>query len=65
MTTRATSLRQCLTHGLGIFIFGLLCLLTATYDFNLVEQIDAIRPLTIAVSAAYLAISLRLFFTDR
>ena len=51
-----------ITHGLGIFAFGLLCLLIATYDFELVGRIDAIRPLAIAVSAAYLAISLRFFF---
>jgi hypothetical protein len=51
-----------ITHGLGVFIFGLLCLLIATYDFDLVKRIDVIRPLTIAVSAAYLAVSLRFFF---
>jgi hypothetical protein len=51
-----------MTHGLGIFTFGLLCLLIATQDFNLVERIDAIRPLTIAFSAALLAVSLRFFF---
>jgi hypothetical protein len=51
-----------LTHGLGVFLFGLLCLVIAAYDFELVERIDAIRPLTIAISAAYLAISLRFFF---
>ena len=52
-----------ITHGIGVFTFGLLCLLIATHDFNLVERIDAIRPLTITVSAAYLAVSLRFFFT--
>jgi hypothetical protein len=51
-----------ITHGLGIFTFGLLCLLIATHDFKLVEDIDAIRPLTIAFSAALLAVSLRFFF---
>ncbi len=51
-----------ITHGLGIFTFGLLCLLIATDDFALVERIDAIRPLTIAFSAALLAVSLRFFF---
>jgi hypothetical protein len=51
-----------ITHGLGAFTFGLLSLLIATYDFKLVEQIDAIRPVTIAVSAAYLAVCLRFFF---
>jgi hypothetical protein len=51
-----------ITHGLGIFTFGLLCLLIATQDFNLVERIDAIRPLAIAFSSALLAVSLRFFF---
>jgi hypothetical protein len=48
--------------GLGVFTFGLLCLLIATHDFELVERIDAIRPLAIAFPAAYLAISLRFWF---
>jgi len=51
-----------ISHGLGLFTFGLLCLLIGTYDFDLVEDIDAIRPFTIAVSAAYLALSLRFWF---
>ena len=51
-----------ITHGLGAFTFGLLCLMIATHDFKLVEQIAAIRPVTIAVSAAYLAVCLRFFF---
>jgi hypothetical protein len=51
-----------LTHSLGLIAFGVLCLAIATYDFGLVVSIDAIRPLAIAISAAYLAISLRFFF---
>jgi hypothetical protein len=51
-----------ITHGLGVFTFGLLLLLIATHDFALVERIDGIRPLSIAVSGAYLAVSLRFFF---
>ncbi len=51
-----------ISHGLGVFAFGLLCLLIATRDFSLVERVDAIRPLTIAFSAAYLALSLRFWF---
>jgi hypothetical protein len=51
-----------ITHGLGAFVFGLLCLMIAVHDFRLVEQIDAFRPLTIAVSAAYLAVCLRFFY---
>ncbi len=50
------------SHGLGAFTFGLLSLLIAAHDFKLVDSINAIRPLTIAVSAAYLAISLRYWF---
>lgn len=51
-----------ISHGLGLFTFGLLCLLIGAYDFDLVEDIDAFRPLTIAVSAAYIALSLRFWF---
>jgi len=51
-----------ISHGLGAFTFGLLCLLIATHDFKLVEGIDALRPLTIAFSAACLALSLRFWF---
>jgi hypothetical protein len=51
-----------ISHGLGVFTVALLCLLIATHDFKLVESIDAIRPLTIAFSAAYLALSLRFWF---
>jgi hypothetical protein len=50
------------SHGLGAFAFGLFSLLIAAHDFQLVDRIDAIRPLTIAVSATYLAISLRYWF---
>jgi hypothetical protein len=51
-----------LSHGLGVFTFGLLCLLIATYDFDLVTRVDAIRPLTIAFTAVYFVISLRFWF---
>lgn len=51
-----------ISHGLGVFSFGLLCLLIAAHDFDLVVEIDAIRPLAIAFSAAYLALSLRFWF---
>ena len=51
-----------LSHGLGVFIFGLFCLVIATYDFALVEQIDVMRPMTIALAAAYLAIAIRFWF---
>jgi hypothetical protein len=51
-----------ISHGLGVLSFGLLCLLIATQDFDLVERIDAIRPFSIAFPAAYLAISLCFWF---
>ena len=50
------------SHGLGAFTFGLFSLLIAAYDFKLVDRIDGIRALTIAVSAAYFAIALRYWF---
>lgn len=50
------------SHGLGAFTFGWFSLLIAVHDFHLVDRIEAVRPLTIAVSAAYLAISLRYWF---
>lgn len=51
-----------ISHGLGVFAFGLLCLLIATHDFRLVESIDAMRPLTIAFSATYIVLALRFWF---
>ena len=51
-----------ISHGLGVLAFGLLCLVISTHDFRLVEQIGAIRPLTIAFSATYFVLSLRFWF---
>lgn len=51
-----------ISHGLGVFTFGLLCLLIAAHDFTLVEGIGALRPLTIAFSATYLVLALRFWF---
>jgi hypothetical protein len=51
-----------ISHGLGVFTFGLLCLLLATYDFSIVERVDAIRPLTIAFGATYFVIAARFWF---
>jgi hypothetical protein len=51
-----------ISHGLGVFTFGLLCLLIATYDFGIVERVDAIRPLAIVFAASYFVISLRFWF---
>jgi hypothetical protein len=51
-----------ISHGLGVLTVGLLLLLIATYDFALVDRMDAIRPLAIAFSIAYLVLSLRFWF---
>ena len=50
------------SHGLGISVFGLLCLLIAVHDAALVEQVDGLQPLTIAFSAALLVLSVRFWF---
>jgi hypothetical protein len=51
-----------ISHGLGVFTFGLICLLIAAYDFDLVERFDAFRAVTIAVPATYLLVALRFWF---
>jgi hypothetical protein len=51
-----------LSHGLGVFAFGLICLLIGIHDFDLVGQISGLRALTIAIPAAYFAISLVFWF---
>jgi hypothetical protein len=51
-----------ISHGLGVLAFGLLLLLIAASDFAVVERIDAIRPLAIAFSLAYLLLSFRFWF---
>jgi hypothetical protein len=50
------------SHGLGAFAFGLICVLIAAHDYALVERIDGLQPLSIAVSAAYFATALRYWF---
>jgi hypothetical protein len=51
-----------ISHGLGVFTFGLLLLLIAVQNFKLVGQIDAIQPLSIAFPAIYFVIALRFWF---
>jgi hypothetical protein len=51
-----------ISHGLGIFAFALLCLLIATSDFALVERMEAIRFLTVAIPAIYVVVALRFWF---
>jgi len=50
------------SHGLGAATFGLTMLILAIHDYSLVQQISAIEPLTIAVSAAYFLLALRYWF---
>ena len=51
-----------ISHGLGVFAFGLLCLLVATEEFGLVERVEAIPILAAAVAGTYLVIALRFWF---
>ena len=48
-----------ISHGLGVFAFGLLCLVMAAHDF---ENLGAVRPLAIAFSATYFVVALRFWF---
>ena len=50
------------SHGLGIFMFGLLCLLIAAHDVALVERIDGLQPLTIAFPALLVVLAVRFWF---
>jgi hypothetical protein len=50
------------SHGLGVFSFGLVCLLIAVHDYTLVERIGALQPLTIAFPAVYFVIAIRYWF---
>jgi hypothetical protein len=51
-----------ISHGLGLFTFGAVCLLLGAHDFEVVEDIDLVLPLTMTVAAAYLALALRFWF---
>jgi hypothetical protein len=51
-----------ISHGIGVFTFGLLLLLIATHDFKLVEQIGGIQPISIAFPAIYFVLALRFWF---
>jgi hypothetical protein len=50
------------SHGLGVFTFGLVCLLIAVHDYTLVDRIGALQPLTIAFPAVYFVIAVRCWF---
>ncbi|MGA9876044.1 MAG: hypothetical protein WBQ21_09560 [Solirubrobacteraceae bacterium] len=51
-----------ISHGLGAATFGFTMLILALHDSSLVQQISAIEPLTIAVSAVYFLLALRYWF---
>jgi hypothetical protein len=50
------------SNGLGLLTIGVLLLSLALHDFSMVREVGVIQPLTIAVTAAYLAASLRYWF---
>jgi hypothetical protein len=50
------------SHGLGMTVFGVLCLLLAIDNFDFVRETDWLIPLALAVSAAYLGLALRFWF---
>ena len=50
------------SHALGLLTTGVLLLSLALHDFSIVRDVAVIQPLTIAVSAGYLAASLRYWF---
>jgi hypothetical protein len=50
------------SHGLGVFTFGLVCLLIALHDYTLVEDIGGLQALTIAFPAVYFVIAVRYWF---
>ncbi len=51
-----------LSHGLGVCGVGLLCLVVASHDAALVEEIAALRLLALAFAASLFAVSLRFWF---
>jgi hypothetical protein len=51
-----------ISHGLGAATFGFTMLILALHDYGLVQQISAIGPLTIAVSAVYFLLAVRFWF---
>ena len=51
-----------LSHGLGVLFFGLIFLLIATYDFQVILKLNFLMPLAVIVSTAYLILALRFWF---
>ncbi len=50
------------SHGLGAFAFGAVCILIAAHDYGLVARIGGLQALTIAVAACYFLTALRYWF---
>ena len=50
------------SHGLGGFFFGLLCVLVAADDLAVAHTFAPLFPLTIFMSTAYLLLSIRFWF---
>ena len=51
-----------ISHGLGVFFFGLVAMLIAVYDFGLVVKVVPILPISIFMSSAYFMLSLKFWF---
>lgn len=50
------------SHGIGAFMFGLMCMMIAVHDYTLVASIGVLQPLTVVVPAAYIVLALRFWF---
>jgi hypothetical protein len=51
-----------ISHGLGVFAFGLLALVIAVAEPGLLERVEAIALVAALVSATYLVLALRFWF---
>lgn len=51
-----------LSHGLGLLLFGVVPLAIALQDYDLVDEITVIRPLTLVIPLVYLVLAWRFWF---
>lgn len=51
-----------ISHGYGVFFFGLITLLLARHDFRCVIRFKPLFPLTIFMSLSYLIMAIRFWF---
>jgi len=51
-----------ISHGLGAFAFGLICLLISIHDFALVTTLKPLLPFTILMSLSYFLLAIRFWF---